>query len=60
MRTNYPMRDIGREVDYEAVKRRAFVDQRILVARLDDPRLDSFERQFLENIGNKITGPRHR
>jgi hypothetical protein len=53
MRTNYPMRDIGREVDYEAMKRRAFIDQGILVAKLDDPRLNSFERQFLENIGNK-------
>lgn len=60
MRTNYPMRDIGREVDYEAMKRRAFIDQGILVAKLDDPRLNSFERQFLENIGTKINGMRRR
>jgi len=58
MRTNYPTRDIGRQVDYESIKRNAFEEQGIVVAKLDDPRLDSFERQFLANIGNKIFGSR--
>jgi hypothetical protein len=58
MRTNYPTREIGREVDYEGMKRRAFIDQGIVVAKLDDPRLDSFERQFLQNIGRKLSATR--
>jgi hypothetical protein len=56
MRTNYPTRELGRTVDYEAMKRRAFEDQGVVVAKLDDPRFDEFERQFLRNIGNKIFG----
>ena len=40
MRTNYPMRDIGREIDCEAIKRNALYDQGVLVAKLNDPRLD--------------------
>lgn len=58
MRTNYPTREIGRKVDYEALKRHAFEDQGIVVAKVDDPRLDTFERQFLKNIGRKIYGQR--
>ncbi len=58
MRTNFPTREIGREVDYEAMKRHAFEDQGIVVAKVDDPRLDTFERQFLKNIGRKIYGQR--
>jgi hypothetical protein len=60
MRTNYPTRELGRQVDYEAMKRRAFEDQGVVVAKLDDPRLDTFERQFLKNIGRKIYGQRNR
>ena len=60
MRTNYPTREIGRQVDYEALKRHAFEDQGIVVAKVDDPRLDTFERQFLKNIGRKIYGQRAR
>ena len=56
MRTNYPTRPIGRDVDYEAIKRHAFEDQGVVVAKIDDPRLDSFERQFLKNIGGKLYG----
>lgn len=60
MRTNYNTRQIGREVDYEGMKRNGFHDQGIVVAKLDDPRLDAFERQFLKNIGRKIYGPGQR
>ena len=56
MRSNSPTREIGRQVDYEAMKRNAFEEQGIVVAKVDDPRLDTFERQFLKNIGNKIFG----
>ena len=60
MRTNYPTREIGREVDYEGMKYRAFVDHGIVVVKLDDSRLDGFDRQYLKNIANKILGPKAR
>jgi hypothetical protein len=56
MRTNYPTRDIGREVDYEVIKRRGYLDQGIIVAKIDDPRLSAFDRQYLKNIGDKLYG----
>lgn len=57
LRTNFPTRDIGREVDYEAMKSHAFADQGVLVADVNDRRLDAFERQFLKNVGLKLFGP---
>lgn len=48
----------GRAVDYEALKANAFHDQQMVIANIDDPRLDSFERQYLRNIGNKLFGKR--
>jgi hypothetical protein len=54
LRTNYPTREIGCSVNYDAIKRRAFLDHGVIVVKLDDPRLDSFERQFLQNIGERI------
>jgi hypothetical protein len=59
MRTNYPMRDIGREMDCEAIKRNALYDQGVLVVRLDDPRWNDVERQFLKNIAEKRYGKRN-
>jgi hypothetical protein len=56
--SNYPTRDIGHQIDTEAIKRHGFQDQRILVAKLDDPRLDEFERQVLKNVGAKLYGQR--
>jgi hypothetical protein len=56
LRTNFPSRDIGRTVDYEAMKRHGFRDQGILVVKVDDPKLNDWERQFLRNIGAKIHG----
>jgi hypothetical protein len=55
LRTNYPLRFSNRP-DPERVKARAFAEQGIIVAKLDDHRLDEFERQFLKNIGSKLFG----
>ena len=54
--TNYPTQAIGRAIDYEAVKRNAFRDQGIVVARLDDHRLTEWDRQYLRNIAGKLYG----
>jgi hypothetical protein len=56
MRTNFPTREIGRQVDYEALKRHAFEDQGIVVAKLDDPRLSWVDREELRRIGAKLFG----
>ena len=55
LRTNYPIRFTNRP-DPEHIKAHAFADQGIVVASVDDPRLDSFERQFLKNIGERLFG----
>lgn len=54
--TNYPTQSLGRAIDYEAVKRNAFRDQGIVVARLDDHRLTEWDRQYLRNIAGKLYG----
>jgi hypothetical protein len=56
LRSNYPTREIGRQIDYEALKRNGYRDQGIVVVKLDDQRLNDFERQFLKNIGGKLYG----
>lgn len=58
LRTNFPTTMAGSRVDYEAVKRNAFADQGVVVVSVNDQRLDSFERQFLNNLGLKLFGPR--
>lgn len=55
LQTNFP-RLKGNSVDYEALKRRGYRDQGIIVAKIDDPRLDAFERQYLINLGEKLYG----
>lgn len=57
LRTNFPTHELGRTIDYDAIKRRAFADQGIVVADTNDRRLDAFERQFLRNVGLKLYGP---
>lgn len=57
--TNYPTQSMGRAIDYEAVKRNAFRDQGIVVAKIDDHRLSEWERQFLRNIAGKLYGSRN-
>lgn len=54
--TNYPNRLAGKTVDYDAIKANAFHDQQMVIANIDDPRLDSFKRQYLRNIGQKLYG----
>ena len=58
LQTNYPTREIGRPVNYCAMKTNAFREHGVVVVRLDDPRLDAFQRQFLSNIGEQIYGPK--
>lgn len=58
LRSNYPTREIGRQIDTEAIKRHAFNNHGIVVAKVDDQRLNEFERQFLKNIGGKLYGVR--
>lgn len=55
LRTNYPVRFTSRP-DPERVKASAFTEQGIVVASIEDARLDEFERQFLRNIGEKLFG----
>jgi hypothetical protein len=55
LRTNYP-KLVSKRADPELVKAKAFAEQGIIVAKLDDHRLDEFERQFLKNIGSKLFG----
>jgi hypothetical protein len=54
--TNYPTREIGRKVDTEAIKRHAFNNQGIVVAKVDDPRLSWVDREELKRIGSKLYG----
>ena len=56
LRTNYPTREIGRTFDTETLKRRAFRDQGILVAKIDDPRLSWVDHEELRRIGTKLYG----
>lgn len=56
MRTNYPTREIGRPIDTEAIKRSAFEHQGIVVAKVDDPRLDWVDKAELKRIGAKLYG----
>ena len=58
LRTNYPTRDIGRPVDYEAIKIRAASEHGIFVIDSKDHRLNDFDRQYLLNIWRKLFGPR--
>ncbi|MDB5584876.1 MAG: hypothetical protein JWR80_10052 [Bradyrhizobium sp.] len=54
--TNYPTREIGRPMDTEAIKRSAFENQGIVVAKVDDPRLSWIDREELKRIGTKLYG----
>lgn len=56
MRSNYPTRDIGREIDVEAIKRRAYLDQRIAVIDLDDSRIPWQDREIIESACLRIYG----
>lgn len=44
----------------EETKRRAFREYGMLVASLDDPRLDWVQRETLKQVGAKLYGPGRR
>jgi hypothetical protein len=45
--------------DLEAMRRVAWKSaESVFDLRLDDPRIDEFERQFLTNLGNRLWGKR--
>ena len=43
-------------VDTESLKHDAWTNHRILVAAIDDPRINWIERQILQTIGEKLFG----
>ena len=45
-------------MDVEAVKRRGWREQRLLVVCLDDDRLDGMERELIRRIGERLYGAR--
>jgi hypothetical protein len=47
-------------VDHEAMKRNGFLDQGILIVKVDDPRLAWQERMLLEQIGTRLYGERRK
>lgn len=44
------------EMDTEAIKRRGWREQNILVVALHDPRLDFVTRQMVQQIGDQLYG----
>lgn len=57
LRSTYPTREIGKQIDYEALKRNGYRDQGIVVVRLDDPRLTWDQREMVKQVGEKLYGP---
>lgn len=56
-----PLAKLQPEVtDLEAVKRRGWRDQHILVVSPDDDRLDWTERELVRQIGERLYGTRER
>ncbi len=47
---------LGETPDLEVVKRQGWRNQRILVIRPDDRRLESHERQLVQRIGERLYG----
>ncbi|WP_297834636.1 hypothetical protein [Thermomonas sp.] len=45
-------------MDVEAVKRRGWREQRLLVVSLEDARLDWMERELIRQIGERLYGAR--
>lgn len=56
-RYRYPLGRLQPEpMDVEAVKRRGWREQRLLVVSLDDDRLDWTERELIRRIGERLYG----
>ena len=45
-------------MDVEAVKRRGWREQRLLVVSLEDDQLDGMERELIRRIGERLYGAR--
>lgn len=58
LQTNYPGRQIGNHVDYEALKRQGFKDQGLVIVSVDDPRLSWDQREMIKQVGEKLYGRR--
>ena len=48
--------NLSRSVDYQAVKRNAFHNDRILVVSLDDPNIPWPEKEILKAVGERLYG----
>lgn len=54
--TNFPTGMVGREVDYEAVKRNAYHDQGIAIIDLSDSRIPWPDREIIEGACRRLYG----
>lgn len=54
--SNYPTSLAGKPVDYEAVKRRAYLDQGIAIIDLSDRRIPWQDREIIEGACKRIYG----
>ena len=58
--TNYPTRNMGRAIDYEAVKRNAYHDQGIAIIDLTDSRIPWQDREIIEGACRRLYGQKKR
>jgi hypothetical protein len=56
VRTSYSTAEIGRPVDYEAIKRNGFRDQGLVIVSVNDPRLSWDQREIIKQVGEKLYG----
>lgn len=57
MRSNFP-RLSGKAVDYEAIKRNAYLDQGIAIIDLTDSRIAWPDRELVEQLCKRLYGER--
>ena len=50
--------NISRSVDFEAIKKNAFLDQGILIVSIDDKKLAWQDKEILRQIGTRLYGER--
>jgi hypothetical protein len=56
MKTNYPTRQIGNSVDYNAIKAEAFHGQGIAIIDLSDSRIPWPDREIIEGACRRLYG----
>lgn len=56
VRTSYSTAEIGRAVDYEAIKRNGFRDQGIVIVSVNDAGLSWDQREIIKQVGEKLYG----